>query len=161
MAKEQKTTPPSVDPHFANTTLIAWTSAIYGIFWGVWLGLFTERLTQERCTPRLLAELPEGPASILYYASVVGFTILVAAYTYHLVKWLWLMRSTGPNARFASVFRKLGNGILLAMLTVAGVFLLSVSCNVPWPLAWLGAWSTAAWTCIVAAVTLANKGGWR
>ncbi len=74
------------------TILIDWTSSIYGIFWGIWLGIFLQKIWENLSNPEAIAKLPSFiPTSYLPYL-LPGLALLICLYTYNFVKWLWMMR---------------------------------------------------------------------
>jgi hypothetical protein len=143
-----------------NAVLIDWASAIYGIFWGVWLGFFADKLITT-CSPQALSPIfPQGILSVIYATMLVALSILISVYSYFLVKWLWSMRLILPNATYLEVFAKLRKALIFWLFTMLGIWFLSSVCSIGWQWAWIGLWSTAGWLVTISFIVLADKEGW-
>ncbi len=146
----------------ANTVLIEWTSAIYGIFWGVWLGFFSEQLiTQCNMVPVLSAfPVVKDVVNILYPGMLAGISLLIVVYSYFLVRWLWGMRRIVPNSGYQEVFQKLGTALVFWLASVVGLFILGGFCAIRMLWVWVGIWATLSWLVVITFVVLADKDGW-
>lgn len=144
-----------------NTRLIEWTTEIYGVFWGIWIGFSVQQIVTGCETPLndykwaglWLPYLPLGLS--------VGLSILASVYTFFLIKWLWGMRFIQPHEAYPSVFAKLGKVARFWILVVAAMVLVHVFCHVGWHWIWMGVWSTLGWIATVSALVLIDTRSWQ
>lgn len=143
-----------------NTILIEWVSAIYGIFWGVWLGFFTDKLVTS-CSINPLINIPEIIVSIVYSTAIVSLTILITVYSFYLVKWLWMMRTIVPKTDYRTVLSKLGKAAVFLICSVIPISGLSFLCSIGWQWLWMGVWATTGWLFVVSLIVMADRKGWK
>lgn len=145
-----------------NIQLIDWVSSVYGIYWGVWLGFFLDKMANSKPNGLLVLSSIFLNKDLENYSLVLicSFSILVVSYTFFLVKWMWSVRTLSINSRVSSAINKNKPTIILLILTSGMIILLGkiYSLNVIWIGA--GIWATAGWITVIIFVLFSDRRSW-
>jgi hypothetical protein len=147
-----------------NTTIIDWFSAVYGIFWNVWLGIFAVKVTSDcNLNPSSAVQTISSiiGAEELLSALTVILCGMVGTHAYALVKWLWRMRLVEPNQPFNKVFETVLNfTTAMTVLTIVFIYGFAFVCSVNQRLVIFGGATALFWTFFVSKVVLRSKEDW-
>lgn len=133
-------------------TLIEWTSSIYAIFWSIWLGLYVDKLS----TFAPINLIPTNWISPI----AIGFFLIVLLYTYHLVKWLWLMGTVNPDSPVKVAIKLQGKAFFLVILIMAAIHGLGTIYKVPFIWTGLGYLSTIGWPVSIITIVCSDRRRW-
>jgi hypothetical protein len=138
-----------------NSVLIEWTSSVYGIFVGVWLGFFVEQLVENRGV-FLIKALSE-----YYFTFIVGYSILFSVHTFYMVRWLWIMRGFSPDGSFSEALAKFKAGRKFAVSNLVALLLVGYLFSVKVLWVYMGVWAIFGWLLVVGAVVSADRRDWK
>jgi hypothetical protein len=133
----------------ANTVLFEWSSAFFGIYWGVWQGFFVEQISLNEISSDYI---------YLYPWVLVGYGILIVVQTYYFVKNMWAMRKISTREEIAELIPRFKNFLIYLIFTSIAIVLLGWLFDIS--ILWVGMGITASvgWSLVILFMALSD---WR
>lgn len=142
-----------------NTLQIDWFSALYGIFWNVWLGLFVLKTTTE-CKVPSISDSVNVNAWLqinLPWVVMVLLVTTVTAHTLALTKWLISMRVISSDVKAGIAFAAQWTAIGLTGATIVALFAFATLCSIDPKLVVFGILIVSSWVGIVLIMVLGHS----